>query len=116
MGFTDDVIDNGVSDIVMAGIVFTAVQEIFYIAISPFDGREGQAQRRQTAGGDAVRDVADDVAVDLDIADDAAVLEQVDGLAEEILSADPKLNKPENGLLRQNVQRLFGANGEYSGN
>ena len=72
MGFTDDVIDNGVSDIVMAGIVFTAVQEIFYIAISPFDGREGQAQRRQTAGGDAVRDVADDVAVDLDIADDAA--------------------------------------------
>lgn len=51
-----------------------------------------------------------------DIADDAAVLEQVDGLAEEILSADPKLNKPENGLLRQNVQRLFGANGEYSWN
>ena len=51
-----------------------------------------------------------------DIADDAAVLEQVDVLAEEILDADPKLVQPENELLRQNVQRLFGSNGRYSWN
>ena len=51
-----------------------------------------------------------------DIADDAAVLEQVDGLAEEILSADPKLTSQENLLLRQGVKRLFGQNGEYSWN
>ncbi len=51
-----------------------------------------------------------------DIADDAAVLEQVDGLAEEILEADPRLSSPENELLRQNVRRLFGGNGKYSWN
>lgn len=51
-----------------------------------------------------------------DIADDAAVLEQVDGLAEEILEADPRLGSPENELLRQNVRRLFGGNGKYSWN
>lgn len=51
-----------------------------------------------------------------DIADDAAVLEQVDGLAEEILDADPRLSSPENELLRQNVRRLFGGNGKYSWN
>ena len=72
MGFTDDIIDDSVGDIVMARVIFTAVQEIFNIAVSPFDGRKSQAQRRQAAVGDAVRDVADDVAVDLDVADDAA--------------------------------------------
>ncbi len=51
-----------------------------------------------------------------DIADDAALLEQVDGLAEEILEADPRLSSPENELLRQNVRRLFGGNGKYSWN
>ena len=51
-----------------------------------------------------------------DIADDAAVLEQVDGLAEEVLEADPRLSSPENELLRQNVRRLFGGNGKYSWN
>ena len=73
MGFTDDIIDDSVGDIIMARVVFTAVQEIFNIAVGPLDGRKSQAQRRQTAVGDAVRDVADDVAVDLDVADDAAL-------------------------------------------
>lgn len=51
-----------------------------------------------------------------DIADDAAVLEQADSTAEEILLADPKLTAPENRLLRQGVERLFGQNNEYSWN
>ncbi len=51
-----------------------------------------------------------------DIADDAAVLEQADSMAEEILLADPKLTAPENRLLRQGVERLFGQNNEYSWN
>lgn len=51
-----------------------------------------------------------------DIADDAAVLEQADSTAEEILRADPKLTAPENKLLRQGVERLFGQNNEYSWN
>lgn len=51
-----------------------------------------------------------------DIADDAAVLEQVDGLAEEILRADPRLSSPKSAMLRQGVERLFGRNGEYSWN
>lgn len=51
-----------------------------------------------------------------DIADDAAVLEQVDSLADEILRSDRKLSNPENELLRKNVERLFGKNGEYSWN
>ncbi len=51
-----------------------------------------------------------------DIADDAGLLTEADRLSAEILSADPQLAKPENALLRRNVERLFGSNGEYGWN
>lgn len=51
-----------------------------------------------------------------DIADDSAVLEQVDGLAEEILRADPGLTSEKSVLLRRGVDKLFGQNGEYGWN
>lgn len=51
-----------------------------------------------------------------DIADDAEVLEQVDGLAEELLRADPELTSPKSELLRKGVERLFGQNGEFEWN
>ena len=51
-----------------------------------------------------------------DIADDAEVLEQVDGLAEELLWADPELTSPKSELLRKGVERLFGQNGEFEWN
>ena len=51
-----------------------------------------------------------------DIADDSQVLEQVDGIAQEILSGDPALSKPENALLLSGVKRLFGQNDLYGWN
>lgn len=51
-----------------------------------------------------------------DIADDAEVLEQVDGLAGELLRADPELTSPKSELLRKGVERLFGQNGEFEWN
>lgn len=51
-----------------------------------------------------------------DIADDSAVLEEVDKLAGEILHADPDLSSARSELLRRGVERLFGQNGEYGWN
>ena len=51
-----------------------------------------------------------------DIADDAGLLTEADRVSAAILSADPHLTRPENELLRRNVERLFGGNGEYGWN
>lgn len=51
-----------------------------------------------------------------DIADDAGLLTEADRVSAAILSADPQLTRPENELLRHNVERLFGGNGEYGWN
>ena len=51
-----------------------------------------------------------------DIADDSAVLEEVDRLAGEILRADPTLSDEKSRMLRSNVERLFGTNGNYGWN
>ncbi len=51
-----------------------------------------------------------------DIADDSAVLEEVDRLAGEILRADPTLSDEKSRMLRSNVERLFGTNGDYGWN
>ena len=51
-----------------------------------------------------------------DIADDAGLLTEADRVSAAILSADPELTRPENELLRRNVERLFGGNGEYGWN
>lgn len=51
-----------------------------------------------------------------DLADDAAVLGEVEKLAEEVLSADKTLSQPENAGLRRNVERLFGQTAEYGWN
>lgn len=51
-----------------------------------------------------------------DIADDSAVLEEVDKLAGEILRADPTLSDEKSRMLRSNVERLFGTNGDYGWN
>ena len=51
-----------------------------------------------------------------DIADDAGLLTEADRVSAAILSADPQLTRPENELLRRNVERLFGGNGEYGWN
>ena len=48
-----------------------------------------------------------------DIADDAGLLTEADRVSAAILSADPQLTRPENELLRRNVERLFGGSGEY---
>lgn len=48
-----------------------------------------------------------------DLADDAEVLDDVEKLAEDILSADPRLEKDENKGLRAGVLRLFDNIGEY---
>ncbi|MGN1423582.1 MAG: ATP-dependent DNA helicase RecG [Oscillospiraceae bacterium] len=51
-----------------------------------------------------------------DLADDAAVLGEVEKLAEEVISADKTLSLPENEGLRKNVERLFGQTAEYGWN
>lgn len=51
-----------------------------------------------------------------DLADDAELLNEIDSLAEEILSADARLEKPENAGLRTNVSKLFGNVDEYGWN
>lgn len=51
-----------------------------------------------------------------DIADDSAVLEEVDSLAGEILRADPTLSSEKSRMLRSGVERLFGTNGDYGWN
>ncbi len=51
-----------------------------------------------------------------DLADDAAVLGEVENLADEILSADKTLSQSENAGLRRNVERLFGQTAEYGWN
>lgn len=51
-----------------------------------------------------------------DIADDAGLLTEADRVSAAILSADPQLTRPENELLRRNVERLFGGSGEYGWN
>lgn len=51
-----------------------------------------------------------------DIADDAGLLTEADRVSAAILSADPQLTRPENELLRHNVERLFGGSGEYGWN
>ena len=51
-----------------------------------------------------------------DIADDAGLLTEADRVSAAILSADPQLTRQENELLRRNVERLFGGNGEYGWN
>ena len=51
-----------------------------------------------------------------DIADDSAVLEEVDKLAGEILRADPTLSDEKSRMLRSGVERLFGTNGDYGWN
>ena len=51
-----------------------------------------------------------------DIADDAGLLTEADKVSAAILSADPQLTRPENELLRRNVERLFGGSGEYGWN
>ena len=51
-----------------------------------------------------------------DIADDSAVLEEVDRLAGEILRADPTLSDEKSRMLRSGVERLFGTNGDYGWN
>lgn len=51
-----------------------------------------------------------------DIADDSVVLEEVDRLAGEILRADPTLSDEKSRMLRSNVERLFGTNGDYGWN
>ena len=51
-----------------------------------------------------------------DIADDAGLLTEADRVSAAILSADPQLTRPDNELLRRNVERLFGGSGEYGWN
>ncbi len=51
-----------------------------------------------------------------DIADDAEILSEADGLAEEILKQDKTLKYPQNSGLRRNVEQLFGQNGAYGWN
>lgn len=51
-----------------------------------------------------------------DLADDAAVLGEVEKLAEEVISADKTLSLPENAGLRKNVEKLFGQTAEYGWN
>lgn len=51
-----------------------------------------------------------------DIADGAGLLTEADRVSAAILSADPQLTRPENELLRRNVERLFGGSGEYGWN
>lgn len=51
-----------------------------------------------------------------DLADDAELLNEIDSLAEEILQADARLEKPENAGLRTNVSKLFGNVDEYGWN
>lgn len=51
-----------------------------------------------------------------DIADDAEILCEVDMLSQEILKADPLLNKKESEQLRRNVEELFGRNEMYGWN
>ena len=51
-----------------------------------------------------------------DIADDAGLLTEADRVSAAILSADPQLTRPENELLRRNVERIFGGSGEYGWN
>lgn len=51
-----------------------------------------------------------------DLADDAELLNEIDSLAEEILSTDARLEKPENAGLRTNVSKLFGNVDEYGWN
>ena len=51
-----------------------------------------------------------------DLADDAAVLGEVERLAEEVIAADKTLSLPENEGLRKNVEKLFGQTAEYGWN
>lgn len=51
-----------------------------------------------------------------DLADDAAVLGEVEKLADEVLATDKTLSLPENAGLRRNVERLFGQTAEYGWN
>ena len=73
MRFTDNIFDDIISDIVVTRFVFTAVQQIFDIAVSPFYRGKREPQRRQSVFGDAVDDAANDVTVDVDITDDTAL-------------------------------------------
>ena len=50
------------------------------------------------------------------IAEAAGLLTEADRVSSAILSADPQLTRPENELLRRNVERLFGGSGEYGWN
>lgn len=49
-----------------------------------------------------------------DIADDAAILTEVDKLAAELMRVDPFLKAPKSELLRQGVGRLFGKETEWN--
>lgn len=51
-----------------------------------------------------------------DFAENAEILPEIETLADEILQADPKLEKTENSGLKQNVERLLGNIGSYGYN
>ncbi len=51
-----------------------------------------------------------------DFAENAEILGEIEQLADELLKADPKLEKPENSGLKQNVERLLGNIGSYGYN
>ncbi len=51
-----------------------------------------------------------------DLAENSAILPEIDALSEQILKSDPKLEKPEHSGLKQNVERLLGNIGSYGYN
>ncbi len=51
-----------------------------------------------------------------DLAENAEILPEIEGLADDILKADPGLEKPEHSGLKQNVERLLGNIGSYGYN
>ncbi len=51
-----------------------------------------------------------------DFAENAEILGEIEQLADELLKADPTLEKPENSGLKQNVERLLGNIGSYGYN
>ena len=61
MRFTDNIFDDVIGDIVVTRFVFTAVQQIFDIAVGPLYRGKSEPQRRQAVFGNAVDAAADDV-------------------------------------------------------
>lgn len=51
-----------------------------------------------------------------DLADDAGLISEIESLADDLLKTDPRLEFPEHGGLRANVERLFGGVSEFGWN